>query len=150
MVVEARPRIIEAPAPAGRKESSKTRITLFSCFNAVSNVRSVDNTDVEVENIKLPCSSMTRESVLLRAFEAGADAVLVLVCPLGGCRHLDGNIRAAKRVERMKTLLDQIGIDGRRLNLFNVTVDDPAAVDRLIARTVSELAELGPNPANRN
>ncbi len=42
-------------------------------------------------SIKLPCSSMTREVVLLKAFEAGADAVVVLVCPEGSCRYLEGN-----------------------------------------------------------
>ena len=34
----------------------------------------------------------------------------------------------------MKKLLDEIGIDGRRLNLFNVPVNDQAVVDHIIDR----------------
>ena len=55
---------------------------------------------------------MTREVVLLRAFEAGADAVVVMVCPQDTCHYLQGNVRTAKRVTRVKKLLDEIGLDG--------------------------------------
>jgi F420-non-reducing hydrogenase iron-sulfur subunit len=147
MVIEVRPRTSLTAIPGVLPKPSRTKITVFHCFNALNGIRSEANTDIEIESIKLPCSSMTREVVLLRAFEAGADAVLVLVCPAGACRHLDGNIRAAKRVERMKKLLDEIGIDGRRLNLFNVPMNDLNVVDHIINRTVSGLDTLGPNPA---
>jgi|WetSurMetagenome_2_1015567.scaffolds.fasta_scaffold214487_2 F420-non-reducing hydrogenase iron-sulfur subunit len=150
MVVEARPRINQTIMRGGLNKPSSMKITLFHCFNTLDLFRSDENTDIiEVNSIKLPCSSMTRETVLLRAFEAGADAVVVLVCPQGLCRHLDGNTRAAKRVERMKKLLDEIGIDGRRLNLFNVPVNDKAAVNQIIQHTMSDLSDLGPNPAGR-
>ena len=66
----------------GRASSNpQTTITVFHCFTALENTTSLEGSDYEIESIKLPCSSMTREVVLLRAFEAGADAVLVLVCP---------------------------------------------------------------------
>jgi F420-non-reducing hydrogenase iron-sulfur subunit len=149
MVIEVRPRIVQTAIPGVLPKPSRTKITVFHCFNALNGIKSEANTDVEIESIKLPCSSMTREVVLLRAFEAGADAVLVLVCPAGACHHLDGNIRAAKRVERMKKLLDEIGLDGRRLNLFNIPVNDQAVVNHIIDRTVSELDNLGPNPAKQ-
>lgn len=95
----------------------------------------------------MPCSSITHEVFLLRAFEAGADAVVVLVCPEGQCRYLEGNVRAAKRVARMKKLVDEIGLDGRRLNIFHIPLRDKSAVERIINQTVCDLASLGPNPA---
>ncbi|MBN1190048.1 MAG: hydrogenase iron-sulfur subunit [Dehalococcoidales bacterium] len=148
MVIEALPRTRLSTATGVLDKSSCLKITLFHCFNVLDNPRFDDNSDVTINSIKLPCSSMTRETVLLKAFEAGADAVLVLVCPPGLCRHLDGNVRAAKRVERVKKLLDEIGIDGRRLNLFNIPVNDQASVDQIIEKTISDLAMLGPNPAS--
>lgn len=125
---------------------AKTRITVFHCFNALSTL-SPESDGLEILSVKMPCSSMTRGIHLLRAFEAGADAVLVLVCPEGTCRYLEGNIRARKRVEYVKKLLDEIGLDRRRLNIFNVPHGDQTAVERIINRTVLEIAELGSNPA---
>ena len=73
------------------------KITVFHCINAFpENTYSlfVGRDDFEVKFIKLPCSSMVKDVFLLRAFEAGADAVVVLVCPEGQCRYVEGNIRA--------------------------------------------------------
>lgn len=103
--------------------------------------------EAAVEFIKLPCSSMVKDVFLLRAFEAGADAVLVLVCPEGACRYVEGNLRAKKRVAWVKNLLDEIGLDGTRLALFNVANEDAAAVGQIVDQTLSQLADLGPNPA---
>ena len=62
------------------------KITVFHCINAFTeNTYSifVGRDDFEVKFIKLPCSSMVKDVFLLRAFEAGADGVVVLVCPEG-------------------------------------------------------------------
>jgi F420-non-reducing hydrogenase iron-sulfur subunit len=84
--------------PNGKKPF-QPKITIFHCVNAITNPYGSDNVNCEVKTIKMPCSSMTRDVFLLRAFEAGADAVIVVVCPEGTCRHLEGNTRAVKRVE---------------------------------------------------
>jgi F420-non-reducing hydrogenase iron-sulfur subunit len=133
----------ESPAQG----QAKTRITIFHCFNALHSASFLENDDCEIQSIKMPCSSMTREVFLLRAFEAGASAVVVLVCPEGTCRYLEGNLRASKRVARVKKLLDEIGIGGQRLNLFNIPHGDQSAADGIIKQTISDLAKLGPSPA---
>ena len=131
----------EAPIPA-----RKPRITVFHCFTALNDTSSLEDSGYEILGIKMPCSSISREVFLLRAFEAGADAVVVLVCPVDSCRYVQGNIRTAKRVSRVKKLLDEIGIDGRRLNMFNITQGDESAARRIIEQTVAALGELGFNP----
>jgi F420-non-reducing hydrogenase iron-sulfur subunit len=128
-------------------EQYKLKITVFHCFNTFNNIAGSDSNDYDVHVIKMPCSSMTREVFLLRAFEAGADAVIVMVCPDGSCQYMEGNIRAGKRVARMKKLLDEIGLDGRRLSIFQVPRGDQSAVERIINQAVSDLVVLGPNPA---
>jgi F420-non-reducing hydrogenase iron-sulfur subunit len=124
-----------------------TKLTVFHCLNVLSGALLTENSDYEINSIKMPCSSMTREIFLLKAFEDGADGVVVLVCPEGACRYVQGNIRAKKRVERVKKILDEIGLDGKRLNIYNVPQGDKAAVDRIIKQTVSDIAVMGPNPA---
>jgi F420-non-reducing hydrogenase iron-sulfur subunit len=134
-------------------ESSKNfrpKITIFHCINAFSDERSSplsDGDNFEIRLVKLPCSSMVKDVYLLRAFEAGADAVVVLVCPERQCRYLEGNIRAKKRVERLKILLDEIDFDSRRLSIFNLAIGDDAAAAEIIQKILSELADLGPSPA---
>ena len=126
------------------------KITVFHCINAFTESTSlpfVGGNDVEVKFIKLPCSSMVKDVFLLRAFEAGADGVVVLVCPEGQCRYVEGNIRAKKRVAWVKNLLDDIGIDGGRLSLSNIAAGDTAAATQIIDDILMNLAELGRNPA---
>ena len=90
---------------------------------------------------------MTKDIFLLKAFEAGADAVVVLVCPEPACRYAQGNIRAKKRVQWVKNLLDEIGIDGKRLSLHNVSMGDDEAVGKIFDEMLHDLDELDPNPA---
>lgn len=138
----ARPRTIERPAHI--KHPVQTRITLFHCFNALNSASFLDFKDCEIRSLKLPCSGMIREVILLKAFEAGADAVLVLVCPENSCHYVQGNIRTRKKVSRVKKILDEIGLDGRRLNIFNIPPGDQTAVAGIIEHTLSDLDFLGP------
>jgi F420-non-reducing hydrogenase iron-sulfur subunit len=148
MVTEARPSVRYNSVVCLKKPTAKAKITVFHCFNALADVTFPENPDYEIQSVKLPCSSLTREVVLLRAFESGSDAVLVMVCPEGSCRYLQGNLRTAKRVTRVKKLLDEIGLDGRRLNLYSIPHGDQLKANQIIERTLEEIAVLGPNPAS--
>ncbi len=124
-------------------------ITVFHCINTFSEAEElpVSRDDCEIRSVKLACSGMTKDVYLLRAFEAGADAVAVFACPEGECRYISGNKRAKKRVERLKKLLDEIGLGERRLALFNVSAGDAEAVKQAIDDTLEVLKQLGRNPA---
>lgn len=128
----------------------KPRITIFHCINSFSETLLLhsDVTDnADIKYIKLPCSGMIKDVYLLRAFEAGADAVIVFTCPKGECRFVEGNTRAKKRVERTKSLLDEIEFDGRRLSLFNINQKDKEDATKIIKEKLSKLKDLSPNPA---
>ncbi len=147
MITEVKTSIRYNSAAALKKAHVKAKITIFHCVNALADVTFPESPDYQIQSIKLPCSGMNREVVLLHAFEAGADAVLVMVCPQGACRYLQGNLRTAKRVTRVKQLMDEIGLDGRRLNLYNITHGDQLKANQIIQQTLAEIAVLGPNPA---
>ena len=121
------------------------RLTLFYCTNAVAESTDPNADTAGVRTVKLPCSSMIKDFVILRAFETGADGVIVLTCPEGQCRHIDGNIRAQKRVERVKKMLDSIGLDGRRLLFFN-TLPEGDGISGIIKQALSEIEDIGPSP----
>ena len=128
----------------------KAEITVFHCINTFPDGDALplaESENFSIKSFKLPCSSMVKDVYLLRAFEAGADAVLVFVCPQGQCRYVEGNIRAGKRVQFVKKLLDEIEINGRRLALFNIAAGDAAAAVEVIQKQLPEIEKLGPNPA---
>jgi len=129
----------------------KLRITIFHCINTFNGAMAMprgDDDDIELNLIKLPCSSMVKDVFLLRAFEAGADAVIVLVCPEGACRFVEGNLRAKRRVLWVQNVLDEIGLGGRRLTLFNVAPGDEQTIVKIIEETCAAVAALGPSPAH--
>lgn len=130
-------------------DSFKPTITLFHCVNALGDGETLPPfaESKEIRTIRMPCSSVTKDVYLLRAFEAGADAVAVLVCPEGQCRYVNGNIRARKRVERVKWMLDETGLGGERLSIHNITPGDMDAAKEVILKTIAGTKAMGPNPA---
>lgn len=63
----------------------------------------------QVEFHPLPCGGALDVLHILRAFEAGAERVLVLSCFDGACRSLKGNVWAEKRVAAAQVLLREAG-----------------------------------------
>ena len=128
----------------------RPKITVFHCINGIAEADLqplTERTDAELRIVSLPCSAMVKPVYLLKAFEAGADGVMVLACPEGECHYVDGNVRTEKRVERIRNLLDEIELDGRRLACFTVTADNEAAVTSMLDKFLEDLNATGPNPA---
>ncbi len=63
----------------------------------------------DVQIVRVMCSGRADPGFVLRAFNKGADGVLVTGCHLGDCHYQDGNYKAEKRVEMLFTLLSQLG-----------------------------------------
>ena len=98
------------------------------------------------ENLRLipvPCAGRVDAIHILKAFEEGAAAVLVLGCEDGACHHIEGNTRARERVRYSRTLLEEIGIDGRRVGMFNLAPDTPHKFLDIVNETNETLKELG-------
>lgn len=75
---------------------------------------------IPVHEIALPCTGRLQPEHLLKAFEAGADAVCVIACAGDDCHYLEGSRRADRRVEYVRELLDEIGLGGERLMVFRL------------------------------
>jgi coenzyme F420-reducing hydrogenase delta subunit len=74
--------------------------------------------------IRLPCSGKADIIHMMVAFQKGADGVYVVGCLEGECHFLTGNLRAKKKVEYAKKLLDEIGVGGERLEMYNIAASD--------------------------
>ena len=99
-----------------------------------------------VKLIKLPCTGKTDPRYILKAFEEGADGVYVVACPMGNCHHVRGNVRGLARVERTKHLLDEIGLDGERLDMFFMSGGQGKTFANAAREMTERIKELGPNP----
>lgn len=75
------------------------------------------------ENIRidrLVCTGKLQVSMLLAAFEDGADAVYVVGCPIDKCHNLMGSQRAAKKVLAVKKALAELGVETERIEMFHL------------------------------
>ena len=86
----------------------------------------------KVRIIRVPCAGRVDALHMLRAFESGCAAVLVMGCESGACHHIDGNERAEKRIEYAKALLAEVGIDGQKVAMFNLAPNAPRKFVKII------------------
>jgi len=102
-----------------------------------------------VKIIRVPCTGRFDIIHALKAFESGADGVFVFGCLEGNCHFEVGNLRARKRVEYLRSLLDESGIGGERTGMYNMS----SAMGLKFAETAREITErvqaAGPNPVQR-
>jgi len=96
--------------------------------------------------IKLPCSGTVDILHILKAFEQGADGVLVAGCLEGGCHFVEGNIRARKRVEHASAILDEIGLGGERLEMFFMSSSEGPRFAEVAREMTEKVRKLGPSP----
>lgn len=99
-----------------------------------------------VRVVKYPCTGRVSILHILKAFEAGADTVFVGGCEVGSCHFVEGNLRAAERVAYAKTLLEEIGLGGDRLEMFHIGASDSHGFVRAVNEMTERAGKLGANP----
>ena len=96
--------------------------------------------------IRVPCTGKVDLLHILHAFEKGADGVYVVGCLEGDCRFKRGNLRARKRVEQAKEILDKVGIGRDRVEMFNLSSGEGPRFAEIAQTMPQRIKELGPNP----
>jgi len=94
--------------------------------------------------VRVMCSGRVSPEMVLRAFRAGADGVLVLGCHIGDCHYDSGNHRTAKRMPVLRRLLGYIGIEPERLRLDWVSAAEGGKFAQVTAEFTETVRELGP------
>ncbi|MDO8733759.1 MAG: hydrogenase iron-sulfur subunit [Elusimicrobiota bacterium] len=96
-----------------------------------------------IKIIRLPCSGKIDIIYILKAFENGADGVMVAGCEEGNCHFLEGNIMAKKRVNYAKGLLSEIGIEKERLEMFNLSASQGRKFAEITREFTEKIKKLG-------
>jgi len=64
----------------------------------------------------------------------------------GECHYLEGNFRAKSRVGRAKKLLEEIGLEPDRVEMYNIASSEGPRFAEIVAEMTEKIKALGPNP----
>jgi len=99
-----------------------------------------------VKIVRVPCSGKVDALHIMKAFQKGADGVYVAGCLDGDCHFKNGNVRAEKRVQMLRKLLDEIAIGGERLEMVKISAGMGERFAEIAERITCKIKELGPSP----
>ena len=97
-----------------------------------------------VRLIRLMCSGRLDPTFVLKAFEGGADAVMITGCHPGECHYLEQNMKTLRRFSLLRRTLAQFGIEPERLKLVWASAAEGVRLAREIGTFVEEVRALGP------
>lgn len=101
-------------------------------------------TNVKVSQV--PCTGRMDIIHLLKAIEDGADGVYVAGCLEGDCHFVSGNLKARKRVEYVKRILMELGIEPERVEMFNLSSAMGPRFAEIANEMTQSILKLGPSP----
>ena len=97
-----------------------------------------------IRAIRVPCSGRVSPEIIMRTFDQGADAVLVLGCHIGECHYDTGNHRTAKRLPIVQALMAFVGLEPQRLRLDWVSASEGDRFARITNEFVEGVRALEP------
>lgn len=94
--------------------------------------------------IRFPCTGRIDYQLLLKAFENGADGVIVSGCHPNDCHYTSGNFYARRRWILFKSLMEFMGFDMRRVYFSWISAAEGAKFASFINEVTEDIRKLGP------
>jgi coenzyme F420-reducing hydrogenase delta subunit len=98
----------------------------------------------EVRIIRVPCSGRIDPAFVLKAFERGADAVIIGGCHPGDCHYVTGNLNARRRFYVLGNLLDFMGIEKERFQVTWCSASEGEKWATVVDEVCKAIERLGP------
>ncbi|HEY3320934.1 MAG TPA: hydrogenase iron-sulfur subunit [Planctomycetota bacterium] len=138
----------EAGATAGQK-TWQPKVVAFVCNWCTYAGADLAGTsrlqyDANIRVLRLPCTGRIDPLFIIKAFERGADGVLVSGCHPGDCHYNTGNYHARRRWMLFRPLLEYLGIDPKRVQFSWVSAAEGAKWAAVVNDTVKNVREMGP------
>ncbi len=99
--------------------------------------------------IRVPCSGRVNPSFVVRAFQRGADGVLVAGCHPGDCHYIEGNLFTRRRYSLVKRLLEYLGMEPERFRVEWISAAEGARFAQVVKEMTEDISQLGPNAKMR-
>jgi F420-non-reducing hydrogenase iron-sulfur subunit len=96
--------------------------------------------------IRINCSGRVDAGMVTKAFDSGADGVLIGGCHPGDCHYVSGNYKTRRRVLLLKRALAEGGIDPERLHLEWISASEGAKFQQTVTAFTQRIKALGPSP----
>ena len=132
------------------KEEFRTKIVAFCCnwcsyagADLAGSSRLSYPADVKI--IRVPCSCRVNPMFILRAFEKGADGVIMCGCHPGDCHYSTGNYYARRRMTLLFSMLDYIGVENGRTRVEWVSAAEGVKFSQTMNEFVEKIHSLGKN-----
>ena len=120
------------------------KVILFTCnWNAYSGLESAGASRLSypagVYPLKVACLGQIDPGIILKAFENGAEGVLMLGCPPGECQYEFGNRRAEEVYAQAKELVRVLGCRDAQLQLDWLAAGEGAQLVEKLQRFLAGL-----------
>jgi F420-non-reducing hydrogenase iron-sulfur subunit len=97
-----------------------------------------------VRIIRVMCSGRVDPAFVLKAFDLGADGVLVAGCHPADCHYISGNEKASMRGDFLASFLEDAGIEPQRFRVEWIAGSEGRKFADTVKRMVADLERLGP------
>jgi F420-non-reducing hydrogenase iron-sulfur subunit len=94
--------------------------------------------------IKTMCSGRVDPSFIVKAFQLGADGVLIAGCHPGDCHYQEGNFKTLRRIIMLKKLLFEMGINPERVRLEWISASEAEKFASVSIEFTEQIKQLGP------
>jgi F420-non-reducing hydrogenase iron-sulfur subunit len=98
----------------------------------------------DVKIIRFPCTGRIDFMILMKAFENGADGIIVSGCHPNDCHYTSGNFHARRRWIVLRNLLDTMGIETDRIQFSWVSAAEGFKWADVVNDTVEKIKKMGP------
>ena len=97
-----------------------------------------------VRVIRVMCAGRMNPSFVIKAFQNGADGVLVAGCHPGDCHYIQGNLYARRRYAVLSELIEFLGIERERFMMSWVSASEGGKFARVVTELTDRVKKLGP------
>lgn len=98
-----------------------------------------------VKIVRVPCSCRVNPMFILKAFQRGADGVILCGCHPGDCHYVTGNYYTRRRMSLLFDFLNYLGIEKGRTRVEWVSAAEGAKFSAVMNDFVKTVTELGEN-----
>ena len=103
------------------------------------------NYPANVKIIRVPCSCRVNTNFIIRAFQKGADGVVIAGCHPGDCHYSTGNYYTRRRFSIFINLLEYLGIEKERFKIDWISVAEANKFATVMNEVLENVHRLGPN-----
>ena len=103
------------------------------------------NYPANVKIIRVPCSCRVNTNFIIRAFQKGADGVVIAGCHPGDCHYSTGNYYTRRRFYIFINLLEYLGIEKERFKIDWISAAEANKFATVMNEVLENVYKLGPN-----